>query len=80
MFGENFNPARTAPSVDPDSLDWLLLMLKAGKVSTGIFAHVSYVQRIDTHGGNPPGTPPVSANQTIDVGYTAIYRFSMKNP
>jgi uncharacterized protein DUF3455 len=80
MFGQNFSPPRTTPSPDTDSIDWLLLMLQAGKTPTGIFANVSYVQRIDTHGGKPPSTPPVKADQTIDVGYTAIYRFSMKNP
>ena len=80
MFGQNFNPPRTAQSPDPGSIDWLLMMLQTGKTATGVFANVTYVQRIDTHGGKPPGAPPVSADQTIYVGYTAIYRFSMKNP
>ena len=80
MFGQNFNPPRMAPSPDPESIDWLLMMLQTGKIASGVFANVSYVQRIDTHGGKPPATPPVSADQTINVGYTAIYRFSMKNP
>ena len=80
MFGQNFNPPRTAPSPDPGSIDWLLLMLQTGKIASGVFANVTYVQRIDTHGGKPPSTPPVSADQTINVGYTAIYRFSKKNP
>jgi len=80
IFGQNFNPPRTVPSPDPESIDWLLLMPQIGKMSTGVFANVNYVQRIDTHGGKPPGTPPVSADQTINVGYAAVYRFSMRNP
>lgn len=80
MFGQNFNPPRTVPSPDPDSIDWLLLMLKTGKTGTGVFANVSYVQSVDTHGGKPPSTSPVSVGQTINIGYTAVYRFSMKNP
>jgi Protein of unknown function (DUF3455) len=80
MFGQNFIPPRTAPSPDPESIDWLLLMLQAGKIATGVFANVSYVQCIDTRSGKPPDTPPIRADQTINVGYTAIYRFSMKNP
>jgi hypothetical protein len=80
MFGQNFNPPRTVPSPDPESIDWLLLMPQTGKMATGVFANVTYVQCIDTHGGKPPGTLPVNAGQTINVGYTAVYRFSMKNP
>lgn len=79
MFGQSFNPARTAPGSDANSIDWLLLMPKTDKTPTGIFADVSYVQRIDTKGGKAPTTPPVSANETVDAHYTAIYRFTKKN-
>jgi hypothetical protein len=76
MFGQSFTPARTAPGADATSIDWLLLMPKQGKTPTGIFASVSYVQRIDTKGGKAPTTPPTSATDVIEVGYTAIYRFT----
>jgi hypothetical protein len=76
MFGQSFTPARTAPGEDATSIDWLLLMLKQGKTPTGIFANVSYVQRIATKGGKAPTTPPVSATDAIDVAYTAVYRFT----
>lgn len=79
MFGQSFTPARTAPSSDPNGIDWLLLMPKTGKTSTGIFANVSYVQRIATKGGKAPATPPVNETDAVDVPYTAIYRFSKIN-
>lgn len=80
IFGQHFIPARTAPSPDPSSIDWLLLMPKAGKIPTGKFAEVDYIQRIATQGGKAPATPPVSAAETIDIPYTAVYRFSKINP
>ena len=79
MFGQAFNPARAAASPDANSIDWLLLMPKTDKTPTGIFADVSYVQRIDTKGGKAPTTPPASATETADVPYTAVYRFTKKN-
>jgi hypothetical protein len=80
IFAQAFAPAKTAPSPDANSIDWLLLMPKAGKVPTGIFANVSYIQRIDTKGGKAPAALPLSATETINVNYTAIYRFTKKNP
>jgi hypothetical protein len=80
MYGQAFSPPRAAPSNDAGSIDWLLLMPKTGKLPTGIFTNVSYVQRIDTKGGKAPATPPSSATETADVHYTAIYRFSKINP
>jgi Protein of unknown function (DUF3455) len=79
MFGQSFNPPRTAPGSDAGSIDWLLLMPKTGKPPIGVFADVDYVQRVDTRGGKAPTTPPSSANETADVHYTAIYRFSKSN-
>ena len=79
IYGQSFTPARMAPGSDPNSIDWLLLMPKVGKAPTGAFAGVEYVQRIDTKGGKAPVTPPSSATETVDVHYTAIYRFSKKN-
>lgn len=80
IFGQAFTPARTATSPDGNAVDWLQLTPKAGTMPKGIFADVSYIQRIATSGGKAPATAPVAAADTIDVQYTAIYRFSKKNP
>jgi hypothetical protein len=78
IYGQQFYPAR---SVTPDStsIAWLLLKTKDGKTPTGVFAGVSYIQRIATTGGKAPSIPPVSISDTVDVNYTAIYRFTKKN-
>lgn len=80
IYAQQYAPAKTAPSPDGTSIDWLLLMPKAGKVPTGIFADVSYIQRIATSGGKAPSTTPTSESQVVEVPYTAIYRFSRKKP
>jgi hypothetical protein len=80
IHAQQFSPARTAPGTVPNTIDWLLLMPKTGKVPTGIFANVAYIQRIATKGGKAPATAPVNAAETIDVPYTAIYRLTKKNP
>ncbi len=79
IFGQQFSPPRTAVSSDPNGVDWLLLMPKNGKSPTGIFSSVSYIQRIATKGGKAPLIAPVNASDTINVRYTAIYRFTKKN-
>ncbi|AXY75364.1 DUF3455 domain-containing protein [Paraflavitalea soli] len=80
IYGQAFTPAKTAASPDPAGIDWLLLMPKTGKVATGIFANVAYIQRIATTGGKAPAQLPVNAGETTNVAYTAIYRFTKKNP
>jgi hypothetical protein len=79
IFAQHFSPARTAPSSDPESIDWLLLMPKNGTTPTGIFAGVDYIQRIATKGGKAPVTPPASLTETADVKYKAVYRFSKQD-
>jgi len=79
IYAQAFTPARTAPSPD-GAIDWLLLQPKTGKTPTGFFAQVSYIQRIATLGGKAPTTPPAGANETVDVKYVAVYRFTKKNP
>ena len=79
IFAQHFSPARTAPSPDPESIDWLLLMPKVGTTPTGIFAEVDYIQRIATKGGKAPLTPPTSLTQTADVKYKTVYRFTKIN-
>jgi len=80
IYAQQFTPAKTATSPDANSIDWLQLMPKTGKAPTGLFTNVSYIQRIATKGGKAPLTPPVNATDTIDVTYTAVYRFTRKNP
>ena len=79
IFGQQFSPARIAPSLDPESIDWLFLMPKTGTTPTGIFVDVDYIQRIATKGGKAPLTPPSDINETIDVKYKAVYRFTKIN-
>jgi hypothetical protein len=79
IFAQQFSPARTAPSPDPESIDWLLLMPKVGTTPTGIFADVDYIQRIATKGGKAPLAPPTSLTQTVDVKYKTVYRFTRIN-
>lgn len=78
IFGQQFAPPKAAAGGE-GNIDWLLLMPKEGKTPTGIFANVSYIQRIATKGGKAPALAPVSANDTIDVKYTTVYRFTKKN-
>lgn len=79
IYAQHFQPVKSAPSPEANAIDWLLLMPKTGKTPTGIFANVAYIQRIDTKGGKAPAGLPQSANETTDVPYTAIYRFTKKN-
>ena len=80
IYAQAFTPAKTAASPDASSVDWLLLMPKTGKNPTGIFINVSYIQRIATKGGKAPLAAPVNADDSIAVPYTAVYRFTRKNP
>ena len=80
IFGQQFTPAKTAPAEDPESIDWLLLMPKIGTTLTGTFTDVDYIQRIATKGGKAPLTLPSDINETIDVKYKAVYRFTKINP
>ena len=80
IYGQQYSPPKTAASPDAGSIDWLLLKVKTGTTPTGIFTSVSYIQRIATKGGKAPSTPPTRANQTVDVKYKAVYRFTKINP
>lgn len=78
LFAQHFAPAKTAAAADANSIDWLLLMPKSGKTPTGVFANVAYIQRIATSGGKAPSVLPTRADETAEVPYTAIYRFTQK--
>jgi hypothetical protein len=80
IFAQHFSPAKTAPSPDPESIDWLLLMPKTGTTPTGIFRDVAYIQRIATKGGKAPMTPPATSTETVEVKYKAVYRFIKMKP
>jgi len=59
---------------DPTAIPWLLL----GGVSIGrpgIFDQVSYVQRLNTVGGNAPTDPGTSSGEEARVPYTGEYVF-----
>lgn len=79
IFAQHFAPAKTAPSPDANSVDWLLLMPKNGKTPTGFFKDVAYIQRIATTGGKAPVTAPANENSVANIPYTAVYRFSKRN-
>lgn len=79
IYAQQLSPPKAAPSPDPASIDWLLLMTKTGKTPTGIFSNVSYIHRIATKGGKAPARLPIDAGETVDVKYTAVYRFIKRN-
>jgi hypothetical protein len=62
-----------AATVDADAIPWLLL--KATTTGPGVFADVTYVQRIDTKGGLAPTAPGATDGQQVLVPYSADYLF-----
>ena len=59
---------------DPNSIPWL----KLGAITSigpGIFANVTFVQRVNTVGGKAPTAPGVNVGDLADVPYTAEYVF-----
>jgi len=63
---------------DPDSIPWVLLQA-AFNEGPGIFDHVTYIQRVNTVGGNAPTTPGDFPGQVARVPYTADYYFYRKH-
>jgi hypothetical protein len=62
---------------DPSAIPWLLL----GAASTegpGIFDQVTYIQRVNTVGGNAPEVPGEFTGQMVRVPYSADYYFYRK--
>ena len=62
---------------DPDSIPWL----KLGAVSTegpGIFADVTFIQRLNTVGGKAPAEAGGAIGDVANVPYTADYVFYRK--
>ena len=60
--------------VDPASIQWLKLgaVVSSGP---GIFDGVTFIQRVNTVGGNAPSTPGTFLGQEARVPYTAEYYF-----
>ena len=59
---------------DPDSIPWLLL--KASSIEGhGIFDGVTFIQRLNTVGGNAPSEPGDVVGEEAEVPYTADYFF-----
>jgi hypothetical protein len=59
---------------DPNAIDWLLLKAKTTE-GPGIFAKVTYIQRVNTVGGKAPTTPGAVVGEEVRVPYTADYYF-----
>ncbi|MEU2863872.1 DUF3455 domain-containing protein [Streptomyces mirabilis] len=71
--GSAVNAAAIANSPKTGTIPELLLQFTATR-GTGVFAGVSYVQRLDTHGGVAP-TTACSGTDQISVRYSATYAF-----
>ncbi|GLY98542.1 DUF3455 domain-containing protein [Actinoplanes sp. NBRC 103695] len=70
----------SAPSANPNSIPQLLItakVLSPARTQSGVFADVTFVQRLNTKGGVAPAGA-CSAGQTAAVKYTADYRFFKK--
>jgi hypothetical protein len=66
----------SSPSTKPNSIPWLLLRAKATS-GNGLFAHVQFIQRLNTVGGSVAagGCSPQQAGQQLRAAYTADYAF-----
>ena len=62
---------------DPTAIQWLLLQA-VDDLSTP-HNPVSFIQRICTHGGLAPTTPPTQVGQLDSIPYTASYLFYTRN-
>lgn len=71
--GSAVNAAAIANSPKTGTIPELLLQSTATR-GTGAFAGVSYVQRLDTHGGVAPTTACTGTDQ-VSVRYSATYAF-----
>jgi hypothetical protein len=59
---------------DPDSIPWLKLGA-ASSEGPGIFEGVTFIQRLNTVGGNAPSAPGSFTGEVAKVPYTADYVF-----
>jgi len=75
-FVGNAAAAQRAPSPEANSIPWLLVPKKESDAA-GTLGGMAYVQRIDTHGGQPPATgcDAATVGALVKVPYTATYVF-----
>jgi Protein of unknown function (DUF3455) len=59
---------------DSNSIPWLLL-ISVSSQGPGVLNNISYVQRLNTVGGNAPGSAGTTVGQMAQVPYTAEYFF-----
>ena len=71
--GSAVNGAAVANSPKTGTIPELLLKSTATR-GTGVFADVSYMQRLNTHGGVAPTTACTGTDQ-VSVPYPATYAF-----
>jgi hypothetical protein len=64
----------TACAPDANAIPWLLLY-KFSSNGPGIFQAVSYIQRVNTTGGQPPAFAGSSVGEVKEIAYTAEYYF-----
>jgi Protein of unknown function (DUF3455) len=69
-------PVARADAKEPASVPWLLLV-SASTGGHGLLEHVRTIQRVDTHGGQPPAAGCDQSHVGVDtrVPYTAVYVF-----
>ena len=70
-----------SPSPDPNAIPWLLLKAVSSE-GPGVFARVTYIQRINTSAGKAPidGCDEVNAGVELRMPYTAEYYFYRAQP
>ena len=73
VVGVKLAASTANPPVDPNAIPWLLLQAKSSE-GPGIFANITYVQRVNTAGGKAPSTAG-TPGQVVRVPYTAEYYF-----
>ncbi|HEY8228113.1 MAG TPA: DUF3455 domain-containing protein, partial [Pyrinomonadaceae bacterium] len=64
----------TGCAPDPTAIQWLLLS-KYDATGPGIFASVTFIQRVNTVGGLPPNDAGSTDGEVREVPYTAEYYF-----
>jgi hypothetical protein len=68
--------ARVNGATSPNAHSIPLLLLRATATQgPGIFARTTYIQRVNTIGGNAPATPGASVGEAVRISYTAEYFF-----
>jgi hypothetical protein len=67
-------PPEAAVTVNPNAIPWLRLHALTSE-GPGIFADISYIQRVNTTGGKAPSAPGAFVGQVARIPYTADYFF-----